>query len=381
MATLEKPMLDRDAPLPLYRQVEEWLRNQIARGVWKTGDILPSVKSLCEQLDGINHLTVRQAMKGLVREGLLYSIQGRGTFVSEREIKPLRIALVLPNLDDEFTREIAHGVQEVLDGERLSCEDGGATLPCATTVVLDSRRNAQKEDDNIGALEDMALDGAVIFPLAFGRIAERLLQLKLDRFPFVLVDGAVPGLDFDSVRGDHYKGAYELTRHLLEGGRRRLAWVGNLSGYFSAHERYEGYRDALNDFGLPCDRKSVFALKVESPTAPFTDALEDILKQMIAAPMLPDAIICGSDLEALAWLEMLKNRSIKVPGQIAVVGFDDHSEAARSVPSLTTARQPVREIGRQAARLMLERVSQPLEKPKQIVLPVTLVVRHSSAAS
>ncbi|XHR30576.1 MAG: substrate-binding domain-containing protein [Chthoniobacteraceae bacterium] len=378
MITPEKPIINRDSPLPLYKQVEEWLRGQITNSVWRAGDMLPSVKSLCGQLDGINHLTVRQAINCLVQEGVLYAVQGRGTFVTERVEKTLRIALVLPNLDDEFTREIAHGVQEILDDVRMVSEDGGPTRPRATTVVLDSRRNAQKEDDNIWSLSDMPLDGAIIFPLAFGRIAERLLQFKLDHFPFVLVDAFIPELNFDSVRADHYKGAYEATMHLLKGGRRRLAWVGNRTGYYSCRERHEGFRDAINDFGLPYDRSLVFDLGGGSPTAPFKEALHRTFEKMQTNQLLPDGIVAGSDLEAIAWLEILQSHNICVPEQVAVVGFDDHPDAAHAMPPLTTVRQPAREIGSQAAKLVLERIANPGDDSKQLILPVSLVIRDSS---
>jgi len=365
--------IDRDSPLPLYKQVERWLRSQIEAGVYRPGDMLPSTKALCESFGGINHLTVRQAISSLVQDGLLFSVHGRGTYVREPKEQQLKIALVLPNLDDEFTREIAKGAQEVLDRDGA---DGGA--PGSALVMLDSRRNAQKEIDNIGHIEDLPLDGAIIMPLDYGDLVEHLVRLKSDDFPLVLVDSVVEGVAFPAVTSDNYNGGYLAAQHLLERGRRNLAWFGNCKGYFSARQRFEGFRDAINDRGLAYNRKWMFEYKMESPTASFLESMGEIVTRIVREKMPIDGIVCASDVEAVACVDMLQERGVGVPGQIAVVGFDDIAEARRCIPPLTTVRQPMREMGRRAAQMILKRIRQSASPEQIIKLPVELIVREST---
>jgi DNA-binding LacI/PurR family transcriptional regulator len=370
--------VDRESALPLHRQIEHWLRARIEDGDLAPGAMLPARKELCELFGGINHLTIRKAVASLQNEGLLFSVQGSGTFVADKKLKPLRIAIVLPHLDDELTREISNGIQEIFDEEM----PGKARFPEVSSIILDSRRDLQKELKNISQLEDLPLDGAIILPVSFGDIVDRLVRLKADRFPAVLL-ARIPELRFNTVCSDDYAGGYAITRHVLEKtGRRRLAWIGNREGHFSDVQRYDGYRDALNDHGIACDRKLVRDLKVASPVAPFDaalrEALDSLLPGNIPPASRPDAIVCTNDLVALACIEELATRGIAVPGDIAVTGFDDIDAAARATPALTTVRNPMRELGHSAARLMLESIQNPDAAPQNITVPISVVVRASA---
>lgn len=358
--------------LPIHRQIEQWLRHQIETGALAPGDALPARKELGELLGGVNHLTIRQAIGSLVRDGLLFSVQGRGTFVTEKKPKQLRIGLVLPNIDDEITREIARGVQEAFGetGKSPGSSDVGL-------VLFDSRHSEEKERQNIGHLQDLPLDGAIIFPVFDGDTAERLVRLKADGFPVVLVDCQIPGIEFDSVVVDNYAGSYEITKHLLKQGRNRIAWLGRRKGYSSSAERYEGYRDAIADFGRPLDRSLTFEIPTLAPMDPYEAAVAKIIKGLSDENM-PDAIVCNNDIVALSCISALVANGIKVPEDIAVVGFDDIKEARSSVPPLTTVRQPMNELGRKAAELILSRVAKASRKSQTIKLPVSVVIRKSS---
>src|SRR5687768_3441805 len=141
--------VNRVAPritLPLYRQVEAYLRDQIMSGSLASGDMLPSVRELCEQFGGINHLTVRQAKKQLTEENLVRSVQGRGSFVTAQEARQQRIALVLPHLEDALFTRIAKGAQEVLEEEGVR------------SLILDSRGSDSTEADHIHSLRSLPLD-------------------------------------------------------------------------------------------------------------------------------------------------------------------------------------------------------------------------------
>lgn len=373
-------VLDRDSPVPIYRQVQAWLRQQIESGALMPGSMLPPVKLLCERLGGINHQTVRQAISLLVQEGALSAIPGRGAVVASQAERTVKIGLVLPNIDSELTRQIANGVQSVFEPEVISV-DGKDSLrrEKASVVILDSRHNVKKEIENIAHLEDLPLDGAIILPVVYGDIVKHLVRLQSDDFPVVLVDCMVPGLSFPSVVVDNYGGSYEITKHVLERGRKKLAWIGPAMSISSASQRFEGYRDAIADFGLPFDRKLVTSIATTLPTDPFEPFVQNVIDGLVKGhPERPDAIVCGNDAIAIGCIKMLKAHGVKVPEDIAVVGFDDVQEARLCDPPLTTVRQPMGELGGAAARLILARIFNKECDPTVEKFPVELVVRQSS---
>lgn len=366
---LQRPQIDRNSSIPLHRQVEDWLRLQIESGVLTPGATLPPRKEFCELLGGINHLTIRQAVSALIREGLLVSVQGRGTFVAEPQQRQLRIGLVLPCIDDGITRSIVDGVHESLAAH---------SNPPIRLVLFDSRKDARKEIENIAQLEDLPLDGAIVLPVSYGDLMEHLLRLKIDRFPLVLVDSEIPEIDIPSVNTDNYDGGYQLVSHLLKCGHRNLAWIGNCKGYYSARQRLEGFRDALNDAGVPYNRKWFFEHQQESPMAPFEDSMRKIVGRIVGEKMPIDAIVCADDGEAISCIRLLKEQGVAVPDQIAVTGFDDIVEASLVAPALTTIRRPMRQLGSEAVRILLEVIANPASRPASLKIPVSLVRRESA---
>ena len=374
-------VLDRESPLPIYRQVQAWLRQLIESGALPPGTMVPPVKLLCERLGGINHQTVRQAISLLVQEGVLSAVPGRGAIVASRAERTVKIALVLPNLDSELTLRIAHGVQSVFDAEIIPV-DGMEPLrrEKANVVILDSRHNLQKEIENIAHLEDLPLDGAIILPVVYGDIVKHLVRLQSNDFPVVLVDCVVPGLTFPSVVADNYGGCYTVTKHLLERGRKRLAWIGPSPATFSsAVQRFEGFRDAIGDFDLPFNRKLVFHIEPSLPSDPQEPLLQDIIDALVQGTIpRPDGIVCDNDGIALTCMRMLQAHGLKIPGDISVVGFDDLQEAGSCEPPLTTVRQPIHELGAAAARLILARIFNKEFSSAGEKLPVELIVRQSS---
>ena len=358
---------------PLYRQVEEYLRAQIASGALSSGDMLPPVKDLCEQFGGINHLTVRQAIKNLAEENLVRSVQGRGSFVCQQSKRERRVALVLPYLEDTLFIRIAKGAQEALESDGVH------------TIILDSRGSGGVEDDHISNLENLPLDGALIFPIADSNIAEQIFKLKLDGFVFVLLDRYFEDISAPCVVADNYGGGYAGARHLVERGRRRVAWIGETRAT-SARLRLDGFRAALNDAGIACPQAQIKPIATEyEPDVPYFDSMRarvraavDELWQTSSKPnaSAPDALMCCNDLTALSALERLRELNISVPRDVAVVGFDDIHQAATE--GLTTIRQPMLEVGSQAALMLLERMKNPRLPAEKRILPVELIVRETS---
>lgn len=349
------PPLDRLSTIPLYRQVERYLRRQIERGAIEPGNMLPSVKILCQEFGGLNHLTVRQALKELADEGLVESVRGRGTFVTGPKRKVGRIALVLPTLNDFLTTNISQSVQAALAKRSYR------------TIVMDSRGNGREELDNIRQLADLPLDGAIILPVKYGDLFEEIYRLKVDGFPFVLVDRYFYDIEVPSVVVDNYNGTFDLTSHLVKQGKRRIAWVGRL-GFSSAQDRFRGFCDALNEAGL-CYKRELLRDGEDSVRA---------TRELLALKDRPDAVVYVNDLGALAGLKEIQAAGLSIPEDVAVAGFDDIPEAAAADPPLTTVRQPMEQLGAEAAKLLLAGLEKPGSSPRKVVLPVEMVVRKST---
>ena len=355
--------------VPLYQQVEQYLRDQIASGALRRGDMLPQVKDLCEQFGGISHLTVRQAIKNLSDENLVKTIHGRGSFVSEQLNRDERIAILLPHLENTLHVSIAQGAQEVFSGHGLR------------SLILDSQGREDTEVDHIDNLKDLPLGGALIFPIPTGNVAEHIFALKHDGFNFVLVDRYFEDIATPCVVVDNYHGGYESGRHLAL-SRRRIAWIGE-SYSTPARQRLNGFRTALNDAGIACPSVLIKSIEV-SPDAPKSyhlaqrEAVWAAIDELMSLQPPIDGLACSDDFNALSALERFENLGVKVPEHVAVVGFDDTPAAATSSPPLTTIRQPMKQLGREAATMLLERLKDKTLPIRQQVLPIELIVRESA---
>lgn len=356
---------------PLYRQVENYLREQIQTGQLQPGDMLPTVRELCLQFGGINHLTVRQALRILTDEQLIYSVQGKGSFVAAKTKTQRCVALVLPNLEDYIFLKIARGVQNVFDSEDVR------------TLILDSRGNWDKEARNIQHLREFPLDGAIIFPLSHHDIAEQIFRMKLDEFPFVLIDRYFEDIETPSIVANNYQGGYDLTAALIARGRTNFAWLGELTSS-SAKLRLQGFRDALNDNGLTCPRERIRTLAI-APAASHQEYIASLEKEIqthlqvfTGNASAPQTLVFADDQSALIALRLLQERGLRIPEDVAIAGFDDRPETGQSSPPLTTVRQPMEQMGEEAARVILQRIDNPALPIERVCLPVELVLRESA---
>ncbi|NHI16566.1 substrate-binding domain-containing protein [Microbacterium excoecariae] len=207
----------------------------------------------------------------------------------------------------------------------------------------------------------------------YGDVLADLRRLKRAGIATVLVDRFSADHEFSSVSLDSVAGGRLAMEHLIARSRRRAAFVGGPFGLRQVSDRLEGARAAADDAQV--------SLEVV-PTSGMT--LEDGLaagERLLARPRRerPDAILAANDLIAIGLLQSLvEGGRLLVPGDIALVGFDDIPFAAAAAVPLTTVRQPGRQIGRTALRMVLEEVSDPLSLPRQTVFPPELVVRRST---
>jgi DNA-binding LacI/PurR family transcriptional regulator len=171
---------------------------------------------------------------------------------------------------------------------------------------------------------------------------------------------------------DDVEGGRLATRHLLELGHRRIGYVGDApTGFGWGSDRRRGYEEALAAEGVPSDA----ALVREGPHG--RAGARELAAQLLASHEPPTAVFAASDMQALGVLDAARGAGVPVPGGLSVVGFDDLEVA--EVAGLTTVRQPLRESGERAATLLLERLEGRRDGPHREVLPLTVVVRDTTA--
>lgn len=192
-----------------------------------------------------------------------------------------------------------------------------------------------------------------------------LEQLKL---PMALIDLWAPGLP--CINPDNLQGGYLATRHLLEQGRTRIAFLASTLSHYSIHQREKGYRKALYEARLlmPPEYEAIAPPQLDTERS-LLQAVNELLE--LAQP--PDAIFAYNDATALLVLQACTQRGLRVPEDIAIVGFDDIETAAWSQPALTTIAVDKERLGREALALLLAG-----EAPVSTLLPVELVIRGSS---
>lgn len=191
----------------------------------------------------------------------------------------------------------------------------------------------------------------------------------------VLVDPLNP-LDDEvvSVGATNFTGGMQATRHLLDLGHRRIAFAGGPATSMASHERLQGYVSAMSSAGVPIDRGLILEREFNVPAG------LEMASVFLADPHPPTAIFAGCDASALGVLEAARQRGLRVPQDLSVVGFDDTYMSVSTAPPLTTVRQPIIDMGRVALRTVLQQARGEPADSHHVQLSTQLVVRGSTAA-
>jgi LacI family transcriptional regulator len=250
-----------------------------------------------------------------------------------------------------------------LEGVAAACEAADALLMLWLALPEDEQRKVDK------VLGRGPVDGLVIAAHVAGDPLVEALRRGAKKF---VLSSRYEADDVSYVCIDNRASAHSAVTHLLRAGRTRVAHITGPRRMLDAEDRLAGYADALRDFGMPLDEQLVVEGDWSEPSG------YAAMRRLLGAR--PDAVFAGNDAMALAALRALKEEGLRVPDDVALVGFDDMPAAAVSEPSLTTVRQPVRRLGEVATTTLLELIADPRGLPRRTVLPTELVIRSSSGA-
>jgi len=277
---------------------------------------------------------------------------------------PRTIGLIVPNLADPFFSACAHAAQQ------MALKHGYATL------LLTCEADVDAEDRALALLRSRnAAIGVLIFPSRLDS-ARQLQEMQAKGVPVVTLDRTIPGLHAGEVMVENTEGAQKAVDHLILHGHRNIVCVGYDSQFNSIAQRIEGYRRAIADAGL----KPQILLAGDEAAVP-----RMVLKRLRSADA-PSALFSLNNVTTAHLLHLLQRENIRVPEQIAIVGFDDFDLAALLAVPLTAVRQPAAEIGRSGTRLLLNLIQARSAGTNgngangagsRIVLPTELVIRRS----
>ncbi len=347
-----------------------------------------SIKDVAEQA-GVSTATVSHVINRTrfvreeTRQKVLAAIEGlqyqpsaiaRGLATNSTQT----IGLIISDIANPFFTAVARGVQDEIH------QRGYHTIFCNTD------EDPNREDEYLRLLSARQIDGLIIAPT--GLHSERLIRMAQAGLPIVLLDRDTPGLDAPLVGVDNEGGAYQATQYLLELGHRQIAILVGMATISTQVTRFNGYKRALREAGLPLNESLVIRADsrsysnqlalLDTPPSGFrtnnqmTPTAYYVLQRVLNSPPLPTAIFITNNEMTVGALHALRQRGLRCPEDISLISFDDHDWAPIFVPPLTVVRQPTYELGQAAAILLLKMLNHEefaLPQP----LPVEFIIRES----
>lgn len=217
------------------------------------------------------------------------------------------------------------------------------------------------------------IDGLILSGPRFDDDA--LLSLQKDRFPTVLM-GQLPETDFFSVDIDNFSAAQQAVNHLISLGHKRIACVTNAPlSYTAAAERLHGYRETLKSHAIPYDQELVRYGDFD-PESGYQQ-----MKDLLDTGVHPSAVFAASDVVAIGAKAAIVEKGLKIPQDIAMVGFDDIPLVRYLDPPLTTIRLPASELATRASKMLIQIIQGEPPAEKQVLLESQLIVRRSCGAN
>jgi LacI family transcriptional regulator len=273
------------------------------------------------------------------------------------------IGVLISDITTFFWTTLTRGIQDRAAKENFSI------------ILCNSDEESHSEKAFLTTLIERNIDGLIISPTLDNHSYLRKLSRSL--IPLVLVDRKIKGLHVPTIRVDNQTGAYDAVRHLIGLGHERIAIIKGIDGVETSDERYAGYAKALNESGIP------IRVSLVKEGRFLKDRAFAVTKELIRMKRGPSAIFVCNEPMVSGSMIALKESGVRIPEDIALIGFDDPVWAAYTDPPLTTVSQPSYAMGMLAFDYLLAQIMKPDKNDKyveDVVLKPTLIVRKSCSA-
>lgn len=380
---------------PLYIQIQNHFKERIINRTLVEDDKIPTEKELMDEF-GVSRITVVNALVELAKDGWIYRIPGRGTYIKgipesqmndksaasaspaeteSRRASGMHIGLVFPTLEDYFAVRLIRGITDELESQGYSLH------------IMLTNNSKEKEKEVIRELKP-TVDGLIIFPVDAEVYNEEIIALKMQNYPFVLIDRHLPGVETNVVSSDSARASMLAVEHLWELGHRNIAiCTDSPMMTVSVDERIQGYFDALKQKGALINPALILndfeldSTHLNRPDAPAAaiDAghpLYRFIQNRMATAYI--ALNCSLGVQILS---IARQVGLKVPEDISVVTFDNPTPLFEELSLLTHIDQSEYKMGAEAVKLLLQAIDNADKQRrefKKIVLEPRLVVCKTS---
>ncbi len=271
------------------------------------------------------------------------------------------IGLIIADIANQFFGKLGREI------EQEAARHGYRVIFCS------SDENPEKSKQQIAMLQQSQVDGFIISPPMNSE--EQIRSLSKSNIPYVLIDRYFPEIESNYIVIDNFDAAYRATSHLLKLGRKRIANLTVNLDLVIMKERTEGYKQALRDAGVEIDENLVKVL-------PFTHDNKDIdrtIKDLVGKRnnKKADAILFSTSKLGIMGIECISALGLKIPEDLAIVSFDDPDAYRICVSPVTVINQPLKEIGKMAVQVLLNKIKHPIAKNQTITLKTDFIIRKS----
>lgn len=356
---------------PLYIQIKNTIKGKIVSGELKAGDLVPSEAELMNDFK-VSQITAKNALSSLVDEGIIYRIQGKGSFVSQEanisekaEIRTLNgnkkpngmIGVLFPYLNTKLEYKLLYHL------DRFIYEQGYQML------MHNCNESEKEESQTLKKFLELGVDGLIVFPAVNEQYNENILRLSLDKFPLVLIDRYLKGLNTFHVVSDNFNGTYSAITYLLNKGHRRIAYISPKIINSTTEERAFGYEKAFQDKKLSID-KNLWLTDLDSID---NDKDYNTLLQFYKNNLNITAVFTANVRMLDLTMQALRQLNKKVPEDVEVFTFDEPG-----YPNVNYVLQDYESIAKEAVNLLMAQKQSSSVTKRDSVIPVNLVFRQSN---
>ena len=319
------------------------------------GVSIATVSRVISHPDKVAHDTqarVRKAMKELS-----YQPSRVARRLRQRGGRRHLLGLIIPDIQNPFFAEIARGVEDVAYANQFA------------VMLCNSDEDLKKEAFYLDVMRAESADGIILPPINDRDPA--VVRLAEAGMPIVTVDRSLADSTVDQVEVDNRQGAFDAVTHLVKIGHRRIGLITGRLNVSTSRERKVGYEQALAARELPVDPNY---MRIGDYKQTSGRILTD---ELLALPNPPTALFVANNLMAVGAVEAIHRRKLKIPADVAIIGFDDLPWADALDPPLSVVRQPAYEVGRAAAELLLKRLTNRNSPAAWLRLRPRLILRSS----
>jgi LacI family transcriptional regulator len=271
------------------------------------------------------------------------------------------IGVIIPSAETNFFGSVVHGIEKVANENNYN------------VLIYQSNELYEYEKKGVQTFLQSQVDGVLASISKETINLDHYSEIRNRGIPLILFDRTNDKLGVSTVEVDDFAGAFQATKHLIENGCRRIAHIAGQQHVNIFNLRLKGYIEALNVHGIVLDDDLISFGKVS------VESGKECMKKLLEGAVMPDGVFAVEDFTALGAIQAIKAAGLRIPGDIAIIGFANEAFGEYLTPSLSTVNQQTVTMGEEAAKLMFEYLRGDLDmRPKKLVLAPQLICRESS---